>query len=154
MVFPIPDQLLCTMDSGGRTAIVFSCVPTEASTRLEWRAKNPSSHAWVMLVRNKQTNKHESVKGTGRVWSVWVKGRLEKASLGEVTGIRMHIINAQRKSDKSYVHKKTVVIPTESVCKMELHNSVSWVVCLAMMNKTVIIIPINLFQPALHLLSC
>ena len=68
-----------------------------------------------MLVRNKQTKKHESVKGTGRVWSMWVKGRLEKASPGEVTGSRMHIINVQRKSNKSYMHKKTVVIPTESV---------------------------------------
>lgn len=43
----------------------------------------------------KQTKKHESMKGTGRVWSVWVKGRLEKASPGEITGSRMHIINAQ-----------------------------------------------------------
>lgn len=59
-----------------------------------------------MLGRNKQTNKHESMKGTGRVWSVWVKGRLEKASPGEVTGIKMHIINVQRKSNKNYVHKK------------------------------------------------
>lgn len=43
----------------------------------------------------KQTKKPESVKGTGRVWPLWVKGRLEKASPGEGTGSRMHIINAQ-----------------------------------------------------------
>lgn len=82
------------------------------------------------------------------------RGERETREGVRVTGTTMNFMHVPNCETENPINLNSLVIPADSVRKMELYNTCTGVVHLVMMNKTVITIPINFLQLCLYLPPC